>query len=455
MQEVQESEGQAEAAQVVQESEGQAEEVQEPKNQAALSVPQLEEPSEAMDAVWAQQEEPGDSTQEEKPEPAERFVPDGMTLVSGTEAVLNTVQDVSYDAASGVLTWQTVDFAESYQVDVIDSVTQKEVFSVTSKTGQVSLNQYDYVIDRVYKVQVTASSEHRISLAGTTKVEDASLAAKSDGFFRDDENIWYYYYNFVRSQAANVSVVMSPAYTRNVTAVTEIFTKQLADGYYEFQVLPAKMQETEYIRVEYSNNKNFKNSGKNFTYEAEPAGDAILQSVRAGDGHTTRGYHRYQATEHTYRADISYFLPGDTVYVRARIYNSGYRLEESESVEGKFSAYKTFTYKLPDIEMGTVDTVVTSNSITLRPSIESGWVTGYEFQKKVNGAWVKLAKQTGDASYKDSGLSAGTSYSYRVRGYAYNRLKKKTTYTSWQKASAYTWGSALQLKAEAKGSRFR
>ncbi len=421
-------------------------------NQGALKMQQPAESSETEGKIQGQEDGPEDVGQEGQSEPAEKFVPEGMTLVRGAEAELDDVEDIRYDAATGVLAWQAVDFAESYQVDVIDSTTHKEVLSVDSKTAEASLEQYDYAIDKGYLVQVTAYSERRISLVGTAKGQDPSLAAKSDGFFMDDEQEYYYYYKFASSKTAGISVVMSPAYTTDVTAVTEISTRQLADGYYEFQVLPVKMQETEYIRVEYSNNRSFKNSGTNFAYEAKAAGNAILQSVRAGDGHATKGYHRYQAPEQVYHADISFFLPGDTIYIRARIYNSAYRLEESEPAERKFSSYKTFTYKLPEIEMGTVDTVVTSDSITLRPSLESGWATGYEFQKKVNGSWVKLAKQTGSASYTDSGLSAGVSYSYRVRGYAYNRFKKKTAYTSWQKASAYTWGSALRLKAEPKGT---
>ena len=424
----------------------------EPGNQGALKMQQPAESSEREGKIKGQEIEPEDGEPEDQPEPAQKFVPDGLTLVRGEEAELDDVEDIRYDAATGVLAWQAVGFAEIYQVDVIDSVTRKEVLSVDSKTAEASLDQYDYDIDKGYLVQVTAHSEHRISLVGTAKGQDPSLAAKSDSFFMDDEQEYYYYYKFVCSKTASITVVMSPAYTANVTAVAEISTRQLADGYYEFQVSPVKMQETEYIRVEYSNNRSFKNSGTNFAYEAKAAGNAILQSVRAGDGHTTKGYHRYQAPEQVYHADISFFLPGDTIYIRARIYNSAYRLEESEAAERKFSSYKTFTYKLPEIEMGTVDTVVTSDSITLRPSLESGWATGYEFQKKVNGSWVKLAKQTGSASYTDSGLSAGATYSYRVRGYAYNRFKKKTAYTSWQKASAYTWGSALRVKAEPKGT---
>lgn len=391
-------------------------------------------------------------TAEETPEPAENFVPDNMTLVSGMDAVLSPVQGLAYDAASGMLTWQLLEQADEYQIQVTDSVTKSPVASLSSKTGQVSLEQFESITDRAYSIEVTACSERRIYLTGTSQGEDPSLAAKSDGFFMDDSRVFYYYYHFVESAPAGMTVVISPASARTVTEVTGISFQRQTDGYYEFQVSSPKLQDAEYIRVEYSNHKNFQDSGKNFTWEAERTGDVILQSVRAGDGHTTRGYHRYQGTAQMYRVYLGYFSPGETVYVRARIYNSSYRLDDSETAEDRFSKYKTLACKIPEIEMGVVDTVVTSNSIMLCPSLEEGWATGFEFQKKVNGAWIKLAKQTGNASYKDSNLEPGASYSYRVRGYAYNRRTKKTTYTKWQKASAHTWGSALQLKAEAKGA---
>lgn len=388
---------------------------------------------------------------EDAPDPAD-FLPDGMTLVSGAEATLPAVQGLEYNAASGILTWQPVDLAEEYQIDVTDNATKKVVVTTSAKTGQVSLGQFDFAVGQPYTVQVKARTEHRISLLGTSKGEDASLAQQSDGFFMDDSRAWRFYYQYVLSPASTMVTVISPAYTRTVTAVTEISLKQQTDGYYEFSVLPASMQDTEYIRVEYSNNKNFKNSGKNFAYEAEKAGDTILESVRAGDGHVTQGYHRYMGKDTTYRAYLGYLSPGSTIYVRARIYNKGYRLQEQELAEQKFSSYKTLAYQIPEIEMGAVNTVVTADSITLRPSLDAGWATGYEFQKKVGKSWVKLAKQTGDAPYQDSGLEAGATYTYRVRGYAYNRITKKTTYTGWQKASARTWGNALQLKAEANGT---
>ncbi len=389
---------------------------------------------------------------EETPEPAENFVPENMTLVSGTDTLFSPVQGLSYDAASGMLTWQPLDLADEYQIEVTDSVTNQGVASLTAKLGQASLEQVESVTDRTYSIQVTAHSERRIYLVGVSEGADSDLAAKSDGFYMDDERVFYYYYHFVESAPAVITAALTPVTARTVSSVSGVSFLRQTDGYYEFQVLTPKLQDTEYLRVEYSNNKNFKSSGKKFAFEAERIGDVILQSLRASDGHTTKGYHRYQGTDQIYRAYLGYFSPGETVYVRARIYNSGYRLEESEAAEDRFSNYRTLSCRLPEMEMGVVDTVVTENSIMLCPSLEEGWATGFEFQKKVGGAWVKLAKQTGNASYKDSGLEPGASYSYRVRGYAYNRLSEKTVYTKWQKAGAQTFGSALRLKAEAKGT---
>lgn len=386
------------------------------------------------------------------PEPAENFVPENMILVSGADARLLPVQELAYDAASGMLTWQPSELADEYQIEVTDPATGQSAASLTAKLGQASLEQVESVTDRTYSIQVTARSERRIYLVGVSEGADSDLAAKSDGFYMDDDRTFYYYYHFAESAPVIMQAVLTPVTARTVTSVNGIAFLRQANGYYEFQVLSPKLQDTEYLRVEYSNNKSFKNSGKKFTHEAKRTGDVILKSLRAGDGHTTKGYHRYQGTEQIYRSYLGYFSPGETVYVRARIYNSGYRLEESEHAEDRFSGYQTLACRIPDLEMGVVNTVVTEDSITLCPSLEEGWATGFEFQKKVNGSWVKLAKQTGNASYQDSGLEPGVSYSYRVRGYAYNRLSKKTVYTKWQKANANTFGSALRLKAEAKGT---
>lgn len=439
-----EKQAEPEPAAARQEAEGMSEETEDKPAFSEIlggtDTPQAEGQQDAQDA-----EEP-----EEAPEPAE-FLPEGLTLANGADATLPAVQGLGYDAASGILTWQPVEQAEEYQIDVIDNTTKQVVATTSSKTGQVSLGEFDFALGQPYTVQVMGRSDQKISIVGVSKGEDTSLAQKSKGFFMDDSRRWYFYYQFVTSPAASLVTVVSPAYTRTVTAVAEISLKQQTDGYYEFSVLPANMQDTEYIRVEYSNNKNFKNGGKYFAYEAEKAGDTILTSVRAGDGHVTRGYHRYSSKDSTYRAYLGYFTPGATIYVRARIYNKGYRLKEQELAEQKFSQYKVLAYQIPEIEMGAVNTIVTSDSITLRPSLDAGWVTGYEFQKKVGKNWVKLAKQTGDAPYQDSGLEAGETYAYRVRGYVYNRVTQKTSYSGWQKASARTFGNALLLKAEANG----
>lgn len=142
-------------------STGKMREARKPEEQIQTVLREGEDNSQKEEQVRAQEDLEGNiPEEEEKPEPAEDFVPNGMILVSGAEAVLDVVQGVSYDVSSGSVTWQTVEFADHYQVDVVDSVTGKEVLSVTSKTGQISLAQHDFITDRGYKIQVTAHSEN-------------------------------------------------------------------------------------------------------------------------------------------------------------------------------------------------------------------------------------------------------------------------------------------------------
>ncbi len=77
-----------------------------------------------------------------------------------------------------------------------------------------------------------------------------------------------------------------------------------------------------------------------FAYEAKAAGDTILQSVRAGDVHTTKGYHRYQAAKN---AD------GYMIY-RSEKKNSGYRLLATTTKtiyrDNTTKSRKTYYYKI-------------------------------------------------------------------------------------------------------------
>ena len=157
------------------------------------------------------------------------------------------------------------------------------------------------------------------------------------------------------------------------------------------------------------------------------------------------GSGRINANQYGMLSDISIplsaFTSGDTLYLRARVYNDDY-----SGTGSSYSAYVATTYKIPAAEMRNLYTVVTSSSIRLEPSSE-GKVTGYCYQKKNGKKWIDLGSQP-DA-YTDKGLQADKKYTYRVRGYIYNPATKKTSYTGWKTVSAYTWGSALNLKGNA------
>ena len=103
------------------------------------------------------------------------------------------------------------------------------------------------------------------------------------------------------------------------------------------------------------------------------------------------------------------------------------------------------------MKISSLSTSVDATSVTLTTSLRSGNATGYQFAKKVKSKWVTLATQT-SPTYIDSGLTKNQKYEYRVRAYSYNKYTKKTVWSDWCNAEATTWGSNLQLKADAAGA---
>lgn len=61
---------------------------------------------------------------------------------------------------------------------------------------------------------------------------------------------------------------------------------------------------------------------------------------------------------------------------------------------------------------------VTDTAITLAWSDESSNEDGFELQRRTTGSWASLASLAANTTtYSDSGLSAGTTYRYRVRAF--------------------------------------
>lgn len=131
-----------------------------------------------------------------------------------------------------------------------------------------------------------------------------------------------------------------------------------------------------------------------------------------------------------------YLKPGKN-YIRAFVkkYNKGY----------SYSAYSKTLECVGEIETTNVTTEVKSTSITLRLSNSSD-VTGYEIYraKGTSNSYMKVTK-TSDMIVKDSGLEAGQTYTYKVRGYVY--ANGATITGDWTYVQVTTWGNALNVKA--------
>lgn len=216
-----------------------------------------------------------------------------------------------------------------------------------------------------------------------------------------------------------------------ISALPGIEKKETTNSSVIFKVSGDKVSfyEDEEVEWQYSNNAQFN---------------------RTGDGKQWFYSSTYSSERPTLSVSLYNLTPGDTLYVRARVYNPNYKITQPDGTkkQGGYSAFSNVvSYKIPKPEVTDVATYVKATSITLQARVD-GAATGYQFAKKVNGKWVTLATQTDD-TYADTGLSKNTKYSYRVRSYYKNEMTGKTIWTDWKNAEAKTWTANLNFKAGA------
>ena len=381
-----------------------------------------------------------------------------------------TVGDVSglaYDATTGVLSWGKVSNATQYRVEMCKA----DGTSVRSRTtGYLYMdirNNFESYADQdvAYTFKVTAENTSEICLVATdvagvesSKWNEAAQKYVEGIYSADGNTLLYeegvaydtytcktfqnadgttsylftlYKYPIDSVNPAVASVIVRPSAKAAVSALAGISVKEVSDSYVTFAVNPGVVQLGEYVEYEYSNNAAFiQNSDEDlFTNSDE---------LNTTDGVITEDIDVY----------LGNFTAGDTVYVKAWVYNPNYDYTAvaGQTEENRKSAEVTTSYTIPAAVMNDVAVIVTKDSVRLEPS-STGVVTGYQYQRKNGKKWITLAQQ-GD-NYTDKGLKADTKYTYRVRGYIYNKKTGKNAYTDWKTVSATTWGSSLNLKASA------
>lgn len=358
----------------------------------------------------------------------------GAKIVSSY--VLADVTGVAYDAATGILSWNKVAGASEYSVTVYDAAGNSK-YSTTTSNVYVDLDDYSFAKGQAYTIKITAKNMNELCLVAADVTYEQRETIGYDEYDSKEiatatgtETRYALYKHPVSANPAVLSAVVRPDNTTGVTALAGISVKEVTTNAVVFKVTPNTLQKGEVIEYTYANNPEYRAS------ETEGL-SAYSDEVYSGDD---------------IYAYLSNFEPGETIYVKAKVYNSSYAYQNvsGQTVQNCYSAEVSATYKVPAVDMDDVNVVVDNSSIVLRP-YASATVTGYQYQRKNGKKWENLAQQ-GD-NYTDAGLKADTKYTYRVRGYIYNEHTKKTTYTSWKTVSATTWGASLKLKADAASAK--
>lgn len=351
---------------------------------------------------------------------------------------LGDVTGLAYDARTGILSWNKVAKATYYRVQKLDAA--GEVISSEGTSG-VYMNLKDefyYENDVTYTFKVTAYNYNEAYVVAENltweamKQQDYDFTSYTEIATADGTETVYTLYKYPASvNGAVISTVVGTSAKNSVSALSGIVVKEVSENQVIFSVTPDVLQVGERVEYEVSNNAEFVSDSDQEKF------------VNSGTIYTNNG-----VVDEDITVWFSNYDSGDTIYVRAHVYNPSYDYSAvpGQTAENRKSAVVSTTYQVPVSQLSGVNVNVTKDSIRLAP-YSTGAVTGYQFQRKNGKKWVNLAQQ-GDY-YTDKGLLADKEYTYRVRGYLYNKNTGKTAYTDWKTVKAITWGSNLNLNANA------
>ncbi len=175
-----------------------------------------------------------------------------------------------------------------------------------------------------------------------------------------------------------------------------------------------------------------------FSHSAVPVGTTVYLEYS-----TNRAFNENLAdVDSTSSSRLYYYnlTSGMTYYVRAYAYAYG--------TKGAYS--NIVSVKAPVAEVTDISTEILDKGITLKISAEYGDYTGFEISRKIGKKYQVLATTTAH-TYKDTGLTKDTKYTYRVRAYYFNPDTKKSAYGAYEYKTVQTGAAAMNLKAQATG----
>ncbi|MBO6015258.1 MAG: fibronectin type III domain-containing protein, partial [Lachnospiraceae bacterium] len=338
---------------------------------------------------------------------------------------LGAVTNVKYDPATQRASWDKVAGATSYRLVYKDD---KGATKGTRNKSDI-YDEISFLATGTYTLTIYAQNNGD---DGECYLVAANVADLSD--YEHDTSIknpdgTYNLYDYVKGPETTITfTVPADTSTTSITKVSGIEIKEKRDNQLTVRpktVVPLLTGES--LIWEYANTPDFKADVK--------SGRVVWKRT------ITKGTISQETT-----ISYSWFTPGDTIYVRARVWNENYAYVTSK--DERFGAYTpTLTFKIPENTIDSLQTTTSASEITLE-AMASRTATGYQFAKKVGSKWVTLETQT-DRFYTDKAVNKNTPYEYRVRAYNYNKYTKKTIWTQWYYAKASTWGTNLDFRAQA------
>ena len=295
---------------------------------------------------------------------------------------------IAYDAKTKKISWNKVPGATRYKVELKDTAGNLVDYGYVYDALSIPFSYfYGATYGATYVVTVTAQNENEAYVVAdkvSTGPWDTTLERYKDYDFYEKNTstslttpITYSYYKYPSSESAPVTITIpadaTQPSTTTITAISGIKVKEKGDTSITFApTTEIALREGESIKWEFSNNDKFvSNKLKNAICLSGPI-----------------SYNNDQTQKISYRS----FVPGDTIYARARVYNSNY--------EGTGTGYSLYTpvikVTVPQLKMDRIDVTSTTSSVSLTADTTAGAVTGYQFAKKVGSKWVTLGTQTDD-----------------------------------------------------------
>lgn len=407
-----------------------------------------------------------------------------------TVTTLNTVTGIAYDPNTQRISWNKVPGATRYRIEIKDptekwsgltdnyvynlyydfgpdSGSYSEEVTTTDEYGYTSTEYVSHKLNGTYTVTVTAVNSDELYLLKSGAVYSYNQATGRydySGYTWDDfdhrekdpvattnSTTAYNLYKYPTSAPAAANVTLTDTTNKAaVTPIAGITIKEKSSNSITFTPAGSlTLANGESLYWEYSDNAEFKNGTDKFKKTEEYSYDSRNKNL-----------------------EVSYnsFDPGDTIYVRARVYNpnmetvinvkrsdyntyseywDAYDAASEAARRAKYSAYTpVVTATVPAARVTGAGVSATPTSIVISAGGSGGTITGYQFAKKIGSKWVTVETQT-DNVYEDKGLAKNTAYDYRVRAYSYNKKTNKTLWTDWYYVNATTWGSTLDFKAAA------